>query len=125
MIVSVIGSILFIFVIVLYLLLLQGQPLGEYALGGKYKVLPRKARAVCLAAILIQIFAMLILLQGGGVINMGIPGMITRIACFVFAAYFSLNIVMNLMSKSKKEKAVMTPLSAIVAVCFWITAIGI
>ena len=34
-----------------------------------------------------------------------------------------LNTVMNCISKSKKEKVVMTPLSLISAICFWVTAL--
>jgi len=39
------------------------------------------------------------------------------------AVYLSLNTVMNFISKSRKERYIMTPLSAITAVCFWITAL--
>ena len=35
----------------------------------------------------------------------------------------NLNTVMNCISKSKKEKVVMTPLSLISAICFWVTAL--
>jgi len=31
---------------------------------------------------------------------------------------------MNAVSKSRKEKIVMTPLSLVTAVCFWVTAIN-
>ena len=40
------------------------------------------------------------------------------------AVYLSLNTVMNFISKSKKEKYIMTPLSFIAAVCFWISAVS-
>jgi len=33
-----------------------------------------------------------------------------------------LNTIMNMISKSRKEKYVMTPLSFIAGICFWITA---
>lgn len=41
---------------------------------------------------------------------------------YKFAAYLSLNTIMNMISKSRKEKYVMTPLSLIAGICFWITA---
>ena len=47
----------------------------------------------------------------------------TKIVCIVMAVYLSLNMVMNFGSKSKKEKCIMTPLSFVAAVCFWITAL--
>ena len=43
--------------------------------------------------------------------------------CFVFGGFFAVNTVMNLISPSKKEKYVMTPLAAIEAVCFIVTAV--
>ena len=48
---------------------------------------------------------------------------VTKIIGIVMAIYLSLNTVMNLISKSKKEKYIMTPLSFVTAICFWITAI--
>lgn len=125
MIISITGSILFLSVIILYLLLLQGKPLGEYAMGGKHKILPAKERVMCFIAILIQIFGIMVLLQGGDMINSGLTDKVVKIASFIFAAYMSLNVITNLASRSPKEKKVMTPLSFVAAVCFWITAINI
>ena len=48
---------------------------------------------------------------------------VTKIIGIVMAIYLSLNTVMNLISKSKKEKYIMTPLSFVTAICFWITAL--
>lgn len=39
------------------------------------------------------------------------------------AVYLSLNTVINFISKSKKEKYIITPLSFVTAICFWITAL--
>ncbi len=125
MIVSIIGSILFAVIIILYILIFLGKPLGEYAMGGQQKTVSGKTRTMYLIAIIVQLFAVFVLLEGGGIINTGFPPKATKIICYIFAAYFSLNVVMNLFSKSKKEKAVMTPLSAIVAGCFWIMAINL
>ncbi len=44
---------------------------------------------------------------------------------YFFAAYFSLNVVMNLFSKSKKEKILMTPLSLIASACLWLVIRGV
>ena len=59
----------------------------------------------------------------GGFIPLWFSENATKIICIVMAVYLSFNTVMNLISKSKKEKYIMTPLSAISAVCFWITAL--
>ena len=42
---------------------------------------------------------------------------------FVLAVYLTLNALMDFVSKSKKEKYIMTPLALASAVCFWITAL--
>lgn len=59
----------------------------------------------------------------GGFMPLWFSDNTTKIICIVMAVYLSFNTVMNFISKSKKEKYVMTPLSAISAVCFWITAL--
>lgn len=69
-----------------------------------------------------QIFAMIIVLQAGGFISLWLSFKVTKYICFFFAAYLSLNTIMNIISKSRKEKYVMTPLSLIAGICFWITA---
>lgn len=73
-------------------------------------------------AIVVQLFGIVMLLHAGGIINTVLPVKVVKIACYVFAVYLSLNVLMNIASKSKKEKIVMAPLSLIVAICYWIVA---
>ena len=56
----------------------------------------------------------------GGLIPFWFSENATKIICIIMAVYLSFNTIMNFISKSKKEKYIMTPLSAISAVCFWI-----
>ena len=125
MITSIVGSILFSMVLVLYILLALGLPYGEFAMGGKYKILPQKERIICIISAVIQIFAILILLQCGSVISLAFPDKVANVLCYFFAGYLSLNVILNLLSKSKKEKLVMSPLSFVIAVCFWLTALNL
>jgi hypothetical protein len=120
-----VGSISFLLVVVLYIMLILGLPYGEFAMGGKFKVLPSKMRAACIVSVLIQLIAILFLLQAGKVINFGLPYNISKGVCFFFSGYLVLNTIMNLMSKSKKEKFVMTPISFITSICFFLTALNI
>jgi hypothetical protein len=120
---AIIGTITMGLAVLLYISLVFGAPLGEFALGGKDKVLPKKARIVCAFSILIQLFATMILLQTGNVIPLIFSSQVTRILCIVFAIYLSLNVIMNLLSKSKKERFVSGSLSFITAVCFWLTVL--
>lgn len=117
-----IGSVLLCAVAVLYALIAAGFPLGEFAMGGKTRVPSQQMRIFCGVSVLLQVFLLLVLLQLGGVIELGLPMRAARIIGYVFGAYFCLNTVMNLFSQSNKERLIMTPLSALTALCFLITA---
>ena len=119
---SILGAILFGVIATMTVLVACGFPLGEFTMGGRYKILPKKFRVVAVISVAIQIFAMIIILQAGGFISLWLSFKVTKYICFFFAAYLSLNTIMNMISKSKKEKYVMTPLSLIAGICFWITA---
>lgn len=121
--IAIIGAGVFSIVIILSILIICGLPLGELTMGGKYKVYPKKLRIVLLLQLMIQLFFVVIILQMGGGVPLWFSGKVTKVICIVMAMYLSLNTIMNLMSKSKKEKCIMTPLSLISAVCFWITAL--
>ncbi|MBU5677759.1 hypothetical protein KQI88_15170 [Alkaliphilus sp. MSJ-5] len=120
--ISILGALVFGIATIIYVLLALGFPLGEFALGGKYKVMPIQFRIVCAISVLVQLFAIVIILQAGGIISLLFSLKATKMICFFFAAYLSLNSIMNALSNSKKEKFIVTPLSIIAAVCFWITA---
>lgn len=92
-------------------------------MGGQYKVFPKKLRIILVTQLILQIFFVVIILQMGGFIPLWFSANTTKMICIIMAVYLSFNVVMNFISKSKKEKYVMTPLSAISAVCFWITAL--
>ncbi len=119
---AIIGACLFGIVAVITLLAALSAPLGEFTMGGKHKVLPAKLRIIALVSLVIQVFAILIILQAGGFMPLWFSKIVTKIICIFFASYLVINTIMNFLSKSKKEKFFMTPLSAAASVCFWITA---
>ena len=121
--ISIIGAGSFSIVIILSFLIICGLPLGELTMGGQYKVFPKKLRIVLVAQLILQVFFVLIILQIGEFIPLWFSYNVTKIIGIVMAIYLSLNTVMNLISKSKKEKYIMTPLSFVTAICFWITAL--
>ena len=118
---SLIGACAFSVVIILSFLIILGLPLGELTMGGQYKVFPKKLRIVLVSQLLLQVFFVIVLLQMGGYLPLWFSHKTTRIILIVMAVYLSLNVLMNLASKSRKERLIMTPLSLIAAVCFWIT----
>lgn len=121
--IAIIGAIAFSVVIVLSILIICGLPLGELTMGGKYKVFPKKLRLVLVGQLILQILFIIVILQLGGFIPLWFSAKATKIIGIVMAAYLSLNAIMNFISKSEKEKQIMTPLSLLAAVCFWITAL--
>lgn len=121
---AVLGASLFGVIAIIYVMAILGMPVGEFIMGGQNKVLPSKQVGIILISVMLQLFAMMMILQAGGFIGLWFSFEITRGICFFLAGYLSINVVMNLMSKSKKERYMMTPLSLVVASCFWITAIN-
>lgn len=120
---SLVGAIIFLGIAVMTVLVACGLPLGEFTMGGQYKVYPKKLRMLLITQLVLQIFFVIVILQMGGWVPSWFSSNITRIIGIVMAIYLSLNTIMNSISKSKKEKYVMTPLSLITAICFWITAL--
>jgi len=119
---SILGAVIFGIIVVLTVLVTLGLPLGEFTMGGKYKVIPPKMRLMSGASIIIQIVAILTILYVGKVILVGYTFKPAKGICIFFAVYLLLNSVMNFISHSKKEKYVMTPLALIASICFFITA---
>ncbi|MGN0517666.1 MAG: hypothetical protein ACI4II_02950 [Acutalibacteraceae bacterium] len=120
---SIIGACTFSVVIIITILIICGLPLGELTMGGHHKVFPKKLKAMLVAQLILQMFFVIIILQMGGYIPLWFSYNVTKVICIIMSVYLSLNTVINFLSKSKKEKYVMTPLSLITAVCFWITAL--
>ena len=121
--IAIIGAILMLVVITISILLLCGLPLGELTMGGQYRVFPKKMKTLLVTQLVLQIFFVVAILQMGGYIPLWFSYNVTRIICIIMAVYLSLNTVINFISKSKKEKYIMTPLSFATAICFWITAL--
>ena len=107
---SIIVAILFLAIAVFQVLLSLGYPLGEFAMGGYYKVLPKKLRIVGIVNALILVFMGFVFLQHANVLN-GMDFLSTNILVWVITIFLGLNTIANLLSRSKKERLVMTPLS--------------
>lgn len=120
---AMIGALALLPIIGLYVLLVAGFPYGEFAMGGKYKVVPKEKRFIFVISIIVQVCASVVILQTAGILPLVFSALATRRICYLFAVFFSFNIFTNALSKSRKERLVMTPLSMGIAVCFWLTAI--
>jgi len=122
---ATIASILFVVLIIFQLLLVLGFTLGTPipAYGGRYDKLTKNLRMMSIIAIGIFIFALITILARSGAIFFLKNSLVFIIAIWVFAIYFVLNTVMNIASKSKLEKLVMTPISLVVSICCFVIAI--
>ncbi|MGM7685102.1 hypothetical protein ACSVDA_23635 [Cytobacillus sp. Hm23] len=109
---SIIVTIMFAFIAVFQVLLALGVPLGEFAMGGFYKVLPKKLRIISFINAIILLFMGVVFLQHTNFLNI-FNFLPTNILVWVITVYLGLNTIKNLISKSKKERYVMTPLSSI------------
>ncbi|WP_214482257.1 hypothetical protein [Bacillus sp. SM2101] len=109
---SIIVAIMFAFIAVFQVLLALGVPLGEFAMGGFYKVLPKKLRIISFINAIILLFMGVVFLQHTNFLNI-FNFFPTNILVWVITVYLGLNTIKNLISKSKKERYVMTPLSSI------------
>lgn len=118
---AILAAVLLALAAVLTVLVACGAPLGEFTMGGRYKVLPGQYRIIAVISLFIQLLAIIIVLQADGIMALWFSEKVTRYIAIFFAIYLSLNTIMNLFSTSKKEKYFATPLSLITAVCFWFT----
>lgn len=118
---SIIVTFMFISIAVFQVLLVLGLPLGEFAMGGYYKVLPKKLRVVSAINAIILLIMGVVFLQHTNVINI-FNVLPTNILVWVITVFLGLNTIANLISRSTKERYVATPLSSIAFIlCFMIS----
>ena len=106
-------------VLVLGMALLQlsltlGAPFGEYALGGMNKVLPTKMRFISIFFCCLFTVTGLSYMQKSGILNLFFNSTFINVLLIIYTIFLACAIVSNgFITKSKKEKYVMTPLSII------------
>ncbi len=101
-----------------------GAPFGEYAWGGQNRgVLPTKYRVGSAMSVVIYLLLAVIMLDRANVISVFADWM-SRPAAWLVFGYLVLGTFMNLISRSRKERFVMTPVAAILALLALFIAIG-
>ena len=104
--------------------LVLGAAWGHLTLGGRYSGrLPDRMRGVAaFSALLIALFAAIVLSRAGLVL----PGWksVARIGIWFVVGYGALGILMNAMSKSRWERILWIPVTALMLVSSLIVAIG-
>lgn len=101
------------------MLLIAGRPLGRFAWGGQHDVLPTNLRIGSIFSIILYILFAAVIADCGGLISVGFPDY----AIWALAAYFTLGVLMNGISRSKPERNLMTPVALALAICCYALAL--
>ncbi|MER6171148.1 hypothetical protein [Streptosporangium sp. NPDC001681] len=119
---AIAGLVLLAILAVSQIALAAGAPLGRFAWGGRHDVLPRNLRIGSVVAVLIYaVFALFLVSKAGLVSIIGEP--LLTIGMWVIVIYLVLNSVMNLLSRSKFERLVMTPVALVMGAVFLVVTL--
>ncbi len=117
MIVALLGVLVLGALAVFQALLVAGAPLGRLAWGGQHEVLPLRLRIGSTVSIVVYAATALLMLHAAGAISVLSAGFVDT-ATWVLVGFFGLGIVMNVVSRSRPERLVMTPVVLLLtAVC--------
>ena len=119
-----IAVLIFIIMALIQLLLAFGAPIGKMAWGGNYKILPPKLRVGSFISAGIFILAIIIILENAKLYIVFNQPTIVDIFSWIFVAIFGLSTIGNMVSKSRLEKMVMTPVALVLTILCFIIAIG-
>ena len=120
---ALIAVVFFAVLSIFQLLLAIGLRLGKLAYGGKYEKLPTNMRIMSIVAIGIFVLASISVLERAGIIIIFNNPILTMVIVWIIAIYLAFNTLLNVLSKSKPEKLIMTPISLISTICCFIVAI--
>ena len=101
-----------------------GAPWGRLAWGGQHAGrLPGRLRVGSAVSILLYAAFAAVLLDRAAVVDV-LPDAVSRVGAWVLIGYFTLGILLNGISRSPAERAVMTPTTLVLAVCSLLVALA-
>jgi hypothetical protein len=109
---------------VFQVLLVLGAPLGRLAWGGQHRVLPTRLRVGSMVSVLVYGVLATVVLARAGLVETGVSEGSLRTVTWIVVAYFFLGIGLNLASRSKPERAVMSPVAAVLCALSAVVAAG-
>jgi hypothetical protein len=109
---------------VFQVLLVLGAPLGRFAWGGQHRVLPTPLRAGSVVSIVIYALLATVVLARADLVSLAVPAGVVRTATWVVVTYLLLGAALNLASRSKPERAVMSPVTAVLCALYAVVALS-
>ncbi|CAI9394387.1 hypothetical protein [Microbacterium sp. T2.11-28] len=107
---------------VLQICVAAGAPWGRLVWGGAHRVLPARLRiGSAVSVLLYAAFAWLLLARAGVLPGSDLP--LVTAATWVLFAYFTVGILMNLVSRSVPERLAMTPVCVVLAAATLLVAL--
>ena len=120
---AVVALILLAALAVFQVALAAGAPIGHFAWGGQYRVLPTRMRVGSVVSIALYVLFAAVVADRAGLVDV-LPDAASQIGAWVLTAYFILGIVLNGISRSRPERLTMAPVSAVLAVSCLVLALG-
>lgn len=111
---AVVATVLLAVLMCFQVALAAGAPWGKLAWGGRHRVLPNALRFGSALSIVIYALIALILLSRAGLVQVFGPTS-AAVLTWIVTGYLALGILLNLASRSRSERLVMTPLAAALA----------
>lgn len=121
---AIVFTVILAMLAVFQIALVLGAPLGEYAWGGQHTGrLPAGYRVGSAVSIVLYLLLAAIVLSRSGILSL-IPDRLSVPGAWIVFAYLALGTLMNAISRSRKERIVMTPVAAVLAVLALIVALA-
>lgn len=121
---SIISLITLGLLVIFQIALIAGAPLGRFAWGGQHRTLPRRLRIASTSSIAIYFGLAALVLSKSNLLQIITNPTALAVSLWVATIYLSLGIGLNAISRSKPERAVMTSVAAILAICFFVIALS-
>lgn len=121
---AVVACLLLVALVAFQVALAAGAPWGRLAWGGQHEGrLPRHLRVGSAVSVVLYAAFGAVALDRAGLVDT-MPEDVSRVACWVLTGYLALGTLLNLVSRSRAERVVMTPVAAVLALCFLALALG-
>ncbi|MBS5112554.1 MAG: hypothetical protein KHZ15_07695 [Coprobacillus cateniformis] len=119
MVCSLIGAFLLVYVAVITFMNILGYPLSKFMLDYQYPFLSLHKNY--LLAFIIQLCAMLTLLQAGHIIGFILPVFLIQILCIFLSIFLSIITLFYWYSPDQEKRFFMAPLLSLITLCFYLT----